>query len=244
MEISGKVALITGGAHRVGKAITLMLAHAGASVVINYCSSAEAARETTDQVKTLGVDALALQCDVASWDSVKAMAKAVQERFGRIDIVINSASDFQRTPFPSDEVETWQRVTSVSIDGSFFICNSFVPLMPSSGGAIVNILDMAAFQPWPNFMAHGVGKAGMLALTRQLALELAPTIRVNAVAPGYVLPPPHFGESQIARTEARIPLQRWGTPEDVAGAVRYLLEADFVTGEVIVVDGGERLGHS
>jgi NAD(P)-dependent dehydrogenase (short-subunit alcohol dehydrogenase family) len=241
VELQGKVALITGGAHRVGKAITMILAQAGVDVVINHHRSAQAAVETTAEAQALGVDALALQCDVADWRSVQAMAAAIQAHFGRVDVIVNSAGDFRRTPFPASEVETWRRVVSVSIDGTFYVCNSCVPLMPANVGAIVNIVDMAAFKPWPNFAAHGVGKAGMMALTRQLAMELAPSIRVNAVSPGYVLPPPHFDEEQIAQSAHRTALGRWGTPDDVAGAVKYLLEAEYITGEVIVVDGGERL---
>lgn len=234
--------MVTGGAHRVGKAITLMLAHAGANVVVNYNRSAEAAEETAAEARTAGVDALAIQCDVADWPAVQRMAATVQDRFGRVDVIINSASLFRRTPFPSSEIESWRQVIAVSIDGAYFVCNSMVPMMPPEGGAIVNIVDMAAYQPCPNFAAHGVGKAGLLALTRQLALELAPSIRVNAVAPGYVLPPPHFSEDQTDRAAARTLLARWGSPDDVAGAVKYLLEAEYITGEVIVVDGGERYG--
>ena len=194
------------------------------------------------QSAAVGVEALEVQCDVADWQAVKRMADAVQERFGHVDIVVNSASLFERTPFPTTEIETWRRVVAVSIDGAFFVCNSMVPLMPAGSGAIVNIVDMAAFQPWPNFGAHAVGKAGLLALTRQLALELAPSIRVNAVAPGYILPPPHFSAEQQQRAAERTLLKRWGTPDDAADAVKYLLEAEYVTGEVIVVDGGERYG--
>ena len=234
--------MVTGGAHRVGKAITLMLAHAGANVVINYNRSTQAAEETAIEARAAGVDALPIQCDVADWPMVQQMAAAVKARFGRVDLIVNSASLFRRTPFPTADVETWRRVIAVSIDGAYFVCNSMAPMMPPEGGAIVNIVDMAAYRPWPNFAAHGVGKAGLLALTRQLAMELAPSIRVNAVAPGYVLPPPYFDEEQVNRAAARTLLERWGNPEDVAGAVKYLLEAEYITGEVIVVDGGERYG--
>lgn len=240
MDIAGKIALVTGGAHRVGKAITMMLANQGAHVVVNWQSSSEAAAETVKEARAAGVDAISVQCDVADWQAVQRMADHVQERHGKVDIIINGASPFLRTPFPTEEVETWRRVISVLIDGPFYVCNSLAPLMPDEGGSIVNIVDSSAFQPWPNFAAHGVGKAGLLALTRQLALELAPTIRVNAVSPGYVLPPPYFSTEQIAVSADRTLLERWGSPDDVAGAVKYLLEADYVTGEVIVVDGGER----
>lgn len=244
MNIRGKVALVTGGAVRVGKAITLMLASAGAHVVVNYHSSAGSAQQTLAEVQALGVEGLAVQCDVSDLAAVQAMTQQVVERFGGVDILVNGASFFGKVTIPTHDVDTWQRVTRTSIDGAFYVSNALAPLMLArGGGAIVNIVDLSAWNPWPNFAAHGVGKAGLLALTQQLAMELAPTIRVNAVAPGAVLPPPDFSQSQIAALAARTLLDRWGSPEDVAGAVRYLIEADYVTGATLHVDGGEHLAQ-
>ncbi|HXF64949.1 MAG TPA: SDR family oxidoreductase [Caldilineaceae bacterium] len=244
MDPTGKVALVTGGAHRVGKAITLMLARAGAHVVVNYHSAADAASQTVAEVKAEGVDALAVQCDVADWPQVQAMAATIEERFGGVDIIINSASLFETMPFPTTDLETWHRVTAISIDGPFYVCNALAPTMQArGGGVIVNIVDLSAWEPCPKFMAHSVGKAALLALTRQLALELAPAIRANAVAPGPVLPPPDYDERRAQAAAARTLLGRWGSPDDVARAVRYLIEADYVTGDVVTVDGGERYGH-
>ncbi len=244
MEILGKTALITGGAHRVGKAITLMLAQAGANVVINYHRAADEAQATLATAEALGVTALALQADVADRLAVAQMVAAITERFGGVDMIVNSASYFGRTPFPSSEpdiYERWERVTRILIDGPFFICNMLAPgMLARGGGAIVNIVDLSVEQPWPDFTAHAVGKSGLLALTRQLALELAPTIRVNAVAPGLVMPPPNVSERRQAAMAERNLLQRWGSPDDVAKAVQYLLQADFVTGETLMLDGGER----
>jgi len=240
-----KTALITGGAHRVGKAITLMLATAGANVIVNYNTSAAEAEQTVAEAQALGVAALAIQCDVADLQAVQRMAAIICEQFGGVDIIVNSASYFGKTPFPSADpavIDQWHRVTRILLDGTFYVCNSLVPSMQArGGGAIVNIVDLSAWSPWPNFMAHSVGKAGLLAMTRQLALELAPTIRANAVAPGPVLPPPDFTAQQIASGINRTLLERWGTPEDVAQAVKYLIEADYVTGDVITVDGGEQI---
>lgn len=246
MEISGKIALITGGAHRVGKAITLMLAQAGATVVVNYHAAADEALATVAEAEALGVAAMAIQGDVADRVAVEQMVAAVTERFGGVDIIINNASYFGKTPFPSSDptiYERWERVTRILIDGPFFICNMLVPTMQArGGGAIVNIIDLSVWHPWADFTAHAVGKSGLLALTRQLAFELAPTIRVNAVAPGIVLPPPNYSERRQTASAQRNLLERWGSPDDVTKAVKYLLEADFVTGEVVTVDGGERLG--
>jgi 3-oxoacyl-[acyl-carrier protein] reductase/pteridine reductase len=244
MEIRGKVALVTGGAHRVGKAITMMLAQAGADVVVNYFSSSIEADQTVGEAQALGVRARAIQCDVANWAQVQGMADTIIAEFGGVDMIINSASLFEQTPFPTDDVSAWQRVTGISVDGPFYVCNALVPsMLARGGGAIVNIVDLPAWEPWHNFSAHSVSKAALLAFTKQLALELAPTIRANAVAPGPVLPPPNYNERSAAKTAAGTLLKRWGTPEDVAFAVRYLLEAEYVTADVITVDGGERYGQ-
>jgi 3-oxoacyl-[acyl-carrier protein] reductase/pteridine reductase len=244
MDLQGKVALVTGGAHRVGKAITLRLAAAGAHVIVNYNASAGPAEATVAEARALGVDALAVQCDVADYAAVQQMTETIRTTFGGVDVIVNSASYFGKTPFPTSDpavIEMWHRVTRILLDGTFYVCNGLAPTMLArGGGAIVNIVDLSAWTPWPNFLAHSAGKAGLLAMTRQLALELAPTIRVNAVAPGPVLPPPDYTEEQTAAGAQGTLLKRWGTPEDVAQAVQYLLEADYVTGDVIVVDGGER----
>jgi NAD(P)-dependent dehydrogenase (short-subunit alcohol dehydrogenase family) len=240
MNPKSKTALITGGAHRVGKALTMALARAGANVVINYHTSSEAAEATAAEARAMGVEALPMQADVSDLKQVEVMVEAAKNRFGSVDILVNSASHFEKTPFPTHDVSAWQRVTSILINGSFYCANQVAPLMLERGeGAIINIADLSAWEPWPGFAGHGVGKAALLALTRQLALELAPTVRVNAVAPGPVLPPPGYSEAQLARIAQRTLLNRWGRPEDVAHAVIFLVEADYVTAEVIVVDGGE-----
>jgi NAD(P)-dependent dehydrogenase (short-subunit alcohol dehydrogenase family) len=244
MEIRGKTALVTGGAHRVGKAIALELARAGGNLVINYHTSAAAANETVEEVQALGVAALAVRADVADLEQVQALASAAAERFGCIDILVNSASIWRMTPLPITDYAQWHRVTSVLIDGPMYCAGTVAPMMRERGeGAIVNIVDLSAWYPWPGYAAHCVGKSALLALTRQLALELAPEIQVNAVAPGPVLPPPDYGPERLALVADRTLKGRWGSAKDVAGAVRFLVEANYITGEVVVVDGGERYGH-
>ncbi|MFN2219597.1 MAG: SDR family NAD(P)-dependent oxidoreductase [Anaerolineae bacterium] len=243
MRIEGKTALVTGGAHRVGKAIVLALAQAGANVVVNYHSSAEAAEQTVPEAKALGVGALAVQADVSDHEQVSAMVDAARDRFGGVDILVNSASLWKKTPFPTDNLADWQTVTGILINGSFYCANAVAPMMLARGeGAMVNIVDLSAWQPWPDRAAHCVGKAALLALTRQLALELAPAVQVNAVAPGPVLQVPGSSAQDNAETASGTLKGRWGKPEDVAGAVLFLVEADYITGEVIVVDGGQRYG--
>lgn len=244
MNPAGKTALITGGGVRVGKAITLALAQAGANVVINYSSSATAAEQTAEEARTLGVSALPIQADIREWDQVRDMVTTAGERFGAIDILVNNASRWEATPFPTDDVSAWQRVSRVLVDGAFHCANAVAPGMLEQGaGAIVNIIDLSAWEPWPDFAAHSVGKTALLGLTRQLALELAPAVRVNAVAPGPVLPPADFDEARIARTADKTLLDRWGNPQDIAQAVLFFISADYVTGEALAIDGGERFGH-
>ena len=242
MQIEGKTALITGGAHRVGKAITMTLAEAGANVVVNYYSSDTAAQETVREAEALGVGALAVQADIGEMDQVRNLVAAAAERFGAVDILVNSASIWLKTPMPMGDFGDWHRVLGVLLDGSMYLADAVAPMMQARGeGAMVNIVDLSAWKPFAGYIAHSVGKAGLLALTRQLALELAPAVSVNAVAPGPVLPPPEYSPEQVARVAARTLKGRWGVAQDVADAVRFLVEADYITGEVIVVDGGERL---
>lgn len=244
METKGRVALVTGGAHRVGKAITLELAHAGAHVAIHYHASSTAAEETAEEARSYGVDACTVQADLSDWQQVQAMSLTVKARLGGVDILVNSASRFEQTPFPSDDIDAWHRVTSLAINAPFYCSNVVAPgMLEREEGAIVNIVDLSVWQPWPGFAAHSAGKAALMALTRQLALELAPFVRVNAVAPGPVLAPPGYGEEKIARTAQRTLLKRWGSPQDVSQTVLFLVQADYITGDVIVVDGGERYGH-
>jgi NAD(P)-dependent dehydrogenase (short-subunit alcohol dehydrogenase family) len=242
MRIEGKTALITGGAHRVGKAITMTLARAGANVIVNYYSSDEAAQQTVREAQALGVDALAVQADVGDLEQVRALVAQAADRFGAVDILVNSASIWQKTPLPMGDYSGWHRVLGVLLDGSMYLADAVAPLMQERGeGAMVNIVDLSAWKPFAGYIAHSVGKAGLLALTRQLALELAPAVSVNAVAPGPVLPPPDYTQEQIDRVAGRTLKGRWGSAQDVADAVRFLVEADYITGEVIVVDGGERV---
>ncbi len=244
MNPKGKTALITGGAHRVGKAITLALAQAGANVVINYRSSAAEAQETAAAARRLGVGALTVKADIGDAQQVEAMAAQAAAEFGGVDILINNASLWQETPFPTNSYEGWHLVTNILINGSFYCANAVAPQMLARGeGTIVNIIDLSAFEPWPHYMAHCVGKAALLALSRQLALELAPVVRSNAVAPGPVLPPPDFDQEKIERSAEKTLLERWGTAEDIADAVLFFVKADYVTGEALAVDGGQRFGH-
>ena len=246
MIIAGKIALITGGAHRVGKAITLALARAGAHVVINYHRTSESiACATAVEAEAFGVTALPLQADVANPQQLKAMISTTITEVGNVSILINSASIFRKTPLPTKDTADWHQVTDTALHGAFECSNAVAPAMQKKGeGVIINIVDLMAWQPRKNFAAHSIGKAALLALTRQLAIDLAPEVRVNAVAPGPVLSPDHYSSKIRERIANRTLLKRWGNPEDVARAVLFLIDSDYITGEHITVDGGERYGSN
>ena len=244
MELAGKTAIVTGGAIRVGKGITLELARAGANVVVNYNSSADAANQTVAEAEALGVQAMAVQASVSDYEQVTAMVDAVVERFGRIDVLVNNASTFLPDPLPTDDLSTWHKSIDTLVHGPFYCANRVAPVMlGGDGGVIIGIGDLTAYEPWPAFAGHAVGKGAILSLTRQLALELAPKIRANAVIPGPALRPHNYDDATYQRVADDTLLGRWGTPAEMAHAVRFLIEADYITGETIIVDGGQRFGH-
>lgn len=242
MNLQGKVALVTGGAVRVGKAIALALAQAGADIALSYHSSADEADATRREIEALGRRAFATQADSGKVADCRRLVAETVGALGRLDVLINNASLWKRTRFAELTEEDWDAVTNILLKGAAFTAHAAAPHLAANGdGAIVNIVDLSAFVPFPNFIAHSTGKAGLLNMTRSLAIELAPAVRVNAVAPGPVLPPPNYSKKQIQAAADRTLLGRWGTAEDVAQAALYLVQAPFVTGTVIEVDGGEHL---
>lgn len=244
MDLRGKTALITGGSRRVGRAITLTIAAAGANVIVNYQSSADDAQATVLAAEAFGVKALAYRANVSEYQQVRAMIEGSERTIGGIDILVNNASSFLKHPFPTEDLSGWHRSIDTLVHGPFYCSNLAAPsMLKRGGGVIVNIGDLSAFEPWPGFTGHAVGKSAILALTRQLALELAPRVRVNAVVPGPAMRPASYDDAKYERTARKTLLRRWGTPEEMASAVKFLIEADYITGEVLVVDGGQRYGH-
>lgn len=244
IDLTDNVALVTGAAHRVGKAIALALAAEGAHIAVHYHGAAEAAQETVREIKSLGVDAFSIQADQADPDQVAALFTAVQERFGRLDILVNSANMFKRTDFLEISHEEWQRVMNVNLTGPFLCSQAAARMMLAQdppGGSIINIIDNSALTPWPPFPHHSVAKAGLLTLSKVMTRRLGPEIRVNAIAPGPVLKEPSRSDESWAAIGARLPLQRTGSAEDVGRAVVYLAREDFLTGVILNVDGGEWL---
>jgi NAD(P)-dependent dehydrogenase (short-subunit alcohol dehydrogenase family) len=240
MELKGKVALVTGGAVRVGRAISLALSEAGASVAVNYHHSEEAAREVVALITARGGNAEAFQADVSVAADVDQMINGVLERFGRLDVLVNNAAIFPRTPFTTVTEAEWDQVLDINLKGSFLCAlRAGREMLQRDGGKIVNIADVSAYRPWPSYIPYCVSKAGVIALTQGLAKALAPKVQVNAVAPGTVLFPESYSEEQRQRAVQPIPMGREGSPEDVARTVLFLIEgSDFITGAVIPVDGG------
>lgn len=242
MDLNGKVALVTGGAIRVGRAIALALAQAGADIVINYNSSDAEAQRTAADIAALGRQALVVRADVSQADQVQALIDATIARFGRLDALVNSASLWKDTRWPDISEADWDLLHGVAAKGAFLCAKAAAPHLSAHGdGAIVNIVDLSALVPFPGFLPHSAAKAALLNLTYALAIEMAPAVRVNAVAPGAVLPPPGYTEEQIAMAKKTTLLERWGTAEDVARTVVFLAESPYITGALIPVDGGEML---
>ena len=240
MDLTGRCVLVTGGAHRVGKAITLTLAKMGASqVVFTYNSSVEAAEKTAQEIRTFGCEVLAIRCDQSDIQQIDATLEMVQKRFGRLDVLINSASVLFDAKFNEVTPETWDQVMNINARGPFFFMQKAAPMMlAGGGGVIVNIIDESAIKPALRWVHHGASKSALWNITRSGSMALAPQIRVNAVLPGAVLKPPDYTDEHWEGLIHHIPLRKLGSAEDVSQAVEYLIKADFVTGQMIVVDGG------
>jgi NAD(P)-dependent dehydrogenase (short-subunit alcohol dehydrogenase family) len=245
VELESQVALVTGSAHRVGKAIALELARHGVHLLVHYHQSAEdVVQSTLDEIQSLGVVACAVQADVSTAQGVQAVFQAAREQFNRLDILVNSASNFQRRRLMEVTLEDWQQTLATNLTGPFLCTQEAVRLMRQNdppGGVIINICDKGALEPWPDFAHHGVSKAGLLALTKVTAASLGPDIRANAIIPGAVLRPEAMSEERWQRIAEQTPAQRPGTAADVARAVVYLASEAFITGAVLHVDGGDSL---
>jgi NAD(P)-dependent dehydrogenase (short-subunit alcohol dehydrogenase family) len=234
--------LITGGAVRVGRAITLGLADAGYDVVINYHASESEAKVVARKVEEEGRRATIAGGDVSNPEEVEVIAAHVREEHGRLDLLVNSASLFKSTPLLEIDAGEWDRVMAVNLKGPFLMVKATAELLRESRGRVVNLVDLSAFQPWIEHPHHAVSKAGLLHLTRVMAKALAPHIRVNAIAPGAVLLPESYGEEERQKSRERAVLGKLGSPEDVVRTVLFLERSPFITGEVIVVDGGRLIG--
>jgi pteridine reductase len=239
-SLLNRVALVTGSGKRLGRAVAIGLAEQGADVAIHYRSSEAEAREAVAEIEKLGRRSVALQADLAQTSELPQLFQKVQANFGRLDILVNSAANFLQTEFASTTEKVWDASLDTNLKAVFFCCQAAAPLLKKSNGAIINFADIGGIQGWPGFIPHSISKAGIIMLTRCLAKELAPEVRVNAIAPGTITMPGDLPELEADFVKLA-PLHRSGRPNDIVAAVSYLAAAGFVTGQVLVVDGGRTL---
>lgn len=236
------VALVTGAAHRVGRALAVGLAGTGYDIALHFHASASKVDDAVAAISKAGGASRTFQADLRQQDTPATLVRDVMKAMGRLDIVVNSASVMLRQPMGGITSEDWDAVLDLNLRAPFLIAQEAARHLPD-GASIINISDLAAFEVWPPYVPHGVSKAGLVYVTQALARLLAPRIRVNAIAPGTVLLPENFDPVFAARLTETTPLKRDGSPEDVVQAMLYLLNAHYVTGETIIVDGGRHVRH-
>ena len=254
MELKGRVAIVTGGGTGIGRATSTLLARHGAkAIVINYSRSSKDAESTVEELRSLGADALPHQADVADESSVKRMVAETANRYGRLDVLVNNAGTTHFIPHADLDALTdsvWDDILRVNLKGTFFCCRAAAAELRKTGGAIVNVASIAGHRASGSSIVYAVSKAGVIQLTRALALSLAPDVRVNSVSPGLVSTRwfrQRFGDDAAAAQEESFvnttPLRRIASPDDVAQVIVALVENDVVTGQDIVVDGGKNIQY-
>ena len=243
MDLKGKRALVTGSAIRVGRVIALRIAEHGADIAVHYNRSAEQAETLAEEIRAFGVKAVTVQGDVTRGGQVDSIVDEVEAGLGPLDVLVNSASVYYSKPFEELTEEDWDLNVAVNAKAPFLLARRIAPGMKSRGrGKIVNIVDWAAERPYEGYIPYCAAKAALVNLTKSLAQALAPEVQVNAVSPGPVLAGPDFSPEDIEAVERAVPLKRWGTPEDVAAVVLFILEGtDFMTGSIVTVDGGRMI---
>jgi pteridine reductase len=241
VDIRDRVAIVTGGAVRLGRALALALAENGARVVVHYGSSVDAAQETLTHIRAVS-DGIALAADLQDLGQARRVVERATQHFGQVDILVNSAAIFEPGDIFSTSEADWERHFAINLKAPFFLSQAFAAHVGRERRAhILNIADWRALRPGPDYAAYTLTKAALVTMTFSLAQALAPNIQVNAIAPGLILPPPGQDASYLDRKARTIPARRAGSPEEIVRAMLYLLQSDFVTGEVILVTGGEHL---
>jgi pteridine reductase len=239
-SLKGRVALVTGAAKRIGRAVAVRLATEGADVVIHYHRSKSEAAAAVTEIEKLGRKSVALQADLCSLADIKHLFQQTAEQFGRLDILVNSAANFLPAHLADTTEKMWDTALDTNLKAPFFCAQAAAPFLKQSHGVIINFADIGSILPWPGYIPHCASKAGVIMLTKCLAKGLAPEVRVNAVAPGTITMSgdPSEWEADFIR---HAPLHRTGTPDDVADAVSFLIHSTFITGHILVVDGGRTL---
>jgi len=242
MQIKNNVALITGAAVRVGKTTALTLAKRGMHIAFTYLNDDEPWQETLAEIRATGVNVMALPLDVRQPDQPRECVEKIIAEWGRIDLLVNNASVWLSSPFLKLSKAEWDAALDINLTGPFLCSQAVAPhMLKQKSGLIINITDLSAFQTWPNYAHHSASKAGLVALPKVMAAELAPHVRVNAIAPGTVLLPPNATDAKKEWAIDNSLLKRVGSPEDVAKTVLFLTEMDFATGAVYFMDGGRML---
>lgn len=243
MELRNRVALVTGAGRRLGRAFARSLADRGMAVAIHHHASASGADELRGEIEAAGGRATCFPADLTDPSAAIELPRRVVAEMGRLDVLVNSAAIMRKLTFEKTTPEDWESIFNLNLRAAFFCTQGAAPALRSARGKVVNIADLSGLQPWPGFAAHSVSKAGVVMLTRVLALALAPDVTVNAIAPGAVLVPESYDDAERERLARSTPLRRLGAPSDAVAALLYLLEGgDFVTGEVLAVDGGRHVG--
>lgn len=242
MELEERVALVTGAARRVGRAIALRLARAGCHLALHYHASEEAAHDTAAECTRAGAPAECFRANLADPAAAASLVSAVLARFGRLDVLINNAAVFEPMPLEAFNLDDWERTLRVNLTAPLVLTHTARVALETAGGRVVNLCDAATARPWPEHLAYCVSKGALETLTRVLARALAPRVNVVGIAPGVAAWPEDYDAQTRQRLTARIPLQRAGVPEDIAAAVHFVLrEGDYITGAILPVDGGRHL---
>jgi 3-oxoacyl-[acyl-carrier protein] reductase/pteridine reductase len=236
--LKGKSALVTGGARRIGREIALTLARAGADVAVTYRNSKMEARQTAEEIESLGRRATAVECDVRSEASVRAALKSVLGEFGRLDVLVNNAAVFESASLEQISLEAWDRTFETNARGPFLVAREAIPHLRAAPGRIVNIGSLGGMHAWAGHAHYCGSKAALHMLTQSMAKSFAPDVSVNCVAPGWIALDEH-AEEAAERFAAKTPMRRNGTADDVAQAVLFFATGPrFVTGQILTVDGG------
>jgi pteridine reductase len=241
LDLRGRAALVTGGGTRVGAAIVRALAVAGCDALIHYASNASGAREVAADVARLGRKAAIFQADLTDRAALDRLAAEAAARYGRLDVLVHNAANFDRTPPGALTREAWDRALALNATAPYLLTVALAPALREARGSVIAITCLSADRPWKNYLPYSASKAALANLVQGLALGLAPDVRVNAVAPGTVMPPSDYDEPKLEKIRQKVPLARLGSPEDVARAVVFLAENDYLTGQTIKADGGRSL---
>ncbi len=243
MNLQNKTAIVTGGAVRIGQAITIALAKAGVNIVLHYSHSQKKAEETSATIKKNGGHVTTIQADFSRpISAAKVVMEHAINQFESVEILINNAAIFEKGNLVTTTEEAWDDHFNINLKAPCFLSQAFVSALKKDQPAqILNIADWRATSPDANYLAYSLTKCGLVAMTYALAKQLAPHVQVNAIAPGAILPPPDMDDDYLNRLSERVPLQRCGSTQEITDGLLYLLRSNFVTGEVLYIAGGEQL---